>query len=188
MVLVPDISRQLPPHTLTEDANILRTEVCNFISEKLEGDQNDDFYLRLIECATDHGGLDGLKSLIMIHREGVEEHGNNPVVWGQDVFIEATAKYLQLPINICSQTLKGEFTFYAIGDSNNTLPALLIGSSGSHFQSFLPQQLQEQEQQQEQELQLVQQDQHLKQGKNMDKSKSKKKNKKKNKNKKNNFF
>jgi hypothetical protein len=176
MVLLPDIARQLSPHTLTEDANILRTEVCNFISEKLEGDQNEDFFLRLMEYATDHGGLDGLKSLIMIHREGVEEHGNNPVVWGQDVFIEATAKYLQLPIKICSQTSTGDHPFYFIGDSRDTLPALLIGSSGSHFQSFLPQQLQEQQQQQEQELQLVQQDQPLKQWKNKNKKKRSKKN------------
>jgi hypothetical protein len=175
MVLVPDIALQLPKHTLTETANSLRTEVCNFISEKLEGDQKDDFFLRLMEYATDHGGLDGLKSLIMIQSEGVEEHGNNPVVWGQDVFIEATAKYLQLPINICSQKSTGDHPFYSIGDISDSVPALLIGSSGSHFQSLLPQQLQEQQQQP-----------HLKQGKNMDKSKSKKKNKKKNK--KNNFF
>jgi hypothetical protein len=145
--LISVIARQLPPNTMTKDANILRSRVCNFISGKLQGDYKDDFYLRLMEYATHHGGLDGLKSLIMIQSEGVEEHGNNPVVWGQDVFIEATAKYLQLPINICSQTSTGHHPFYTIGDSRSSLPALLIGSSGSHFQSFLPQKLQEDQQQ-----------------------------------------
>ncbi len=147
------VAHKLPPNILTETANSLRTRVCNFISEKLEGDEKDNFYQQLMQYATDHGGLEGLKSLVMIQSEGVEVHGNNPMVWGQDVFIEATAKYLQLPINICSQTSTGDHPFYTIGDSSGSSPALLIGSSGSHFQSFLPQQLQEDEQQQPQEPQ-----------------------------------
>jgi hypothetical protein len=101
-----------------------------------------------------HDGLEGLKKLIQTQLEGVEMHGNVPLVWAKDVFIEATAQYLKIPIKICTRQSSMDNPFTVVGE-DNPVPSLLIGHSNAHFQSFIENtdslQLQQQQQQQQQQ-------------------------------------